>query len=79
MKRFTTWVRQPTTVAGISALFGTIVALALQQMGWAEAVPLLTGAAISMILPDNTAAKQQAVTVAAEIVNQVSGHQGAGK
>jgi hypothetical protein len=79
MKQLSTWVRQPTTIAGISALFGTLVALALQQMGWAEAVPLLTGSAISMILPDNTAAKQQAVTVAADIVEQVTGQQGASK
>ena len=71
------WVRQPTTVAGISALFGTVVALLLKQISLAAAVPLLTGAAMSMVLPDNSAAKLQAEKLAQDVVAQAAETQGA--
>jgi hypothetical protein len=77
MGKLSTWLRQPTTVAGISALLGTAMALALGQMSFAAAVPLLTGAAISIVLPDNSVAKQQAAAVAQEIVAQVTAKEGA--
>jgi hypothetical protein len=72
MGKLSTWLRQPTTVAGISALLGTAVAVLLGQMSFAAAVPLVAGAAVSMVLPDNTSARQQVSTVAQEIVAQIS-------
>jgi len=77
MGKLSTWVRQPTTVAGISALLGTAVAVLLGQMSFAAAVPLVAGAAVSMVLPDNSAARQQVSTVAEEIVAQISQKEGA--
>jgi phospholipid N-methyltransferase len=62
------WMRQPTTVAGFSALLATLCALMLHQVQWTQAVPLLVGAATSMLLPDNAGAKQQAESLAAEAV-----------
>jgi hypothetical protein len=77
MGKLSAWLRQPTTVAGISALLGTVVAVLLGQMSVAAAVPLVTGAAVSMVLPDNSAARQQAATVAQEIVAQITDKEGA--
>jgi hypothetical protein len=77
MEKLRVWLRQPTTVAGISALLGTGVALLLGQLTIAAAIPLLTGAVVSIVLPDNSAAKQQATVVAQDIVAQITDKQGA--
>jgi hypothetical protein len=68
MARLKAWMRQPTTVAGFSALLATVCALVLHQVQWPQAVPLLVGAVTSMLLPDNTNAKQAAEALAAEAV-----------
>lgn len=47
------WARQPTTIAGISAVLGTLSALVAHQVTWPQAVPLLVGAVVSIILPDH--------------------------
>ena len=60
MKALRAWVRQPTSVAGLSALFGTFSALILHQISWVQAAPLLVGALVSIALPDNTVAKADA-------------------
>lgn len=62
------WIQQPTTVAGISGIFGTVVALLVHQLTWVQAVPLFVGAAVSAILPDNSSAKQQAQLLAGTMV-----------
>jgi hypothetical protein len=63
MKPLITWLKQPTSVAGISALSGTVSAILLHQLTWFQAVPLLGGAVVSIILPDNTAAKDDAIAL----------------
>jgi hypothetical protein len=60
MKALLAWARQPTSVAGLSAAFGTFSALVLHQVSWVQAAPLLAGAIISIALPDNTVAKADA-------------------
>ena len=75
MRNLLAWVHQPTSVAGISALFGTISAVALHQLSWAQAVPLLAGAVVSILLPDNTGAKDQAQALAGAIVSGVTQEQ----
>jgi hypothetical protein len=72
------WLRQPTTVAGVSTFVGTVVALLLKQISLAEAVPLLAGGAMSIVLPDNSAAKQQAEQLAKEVVSEAALKPGAG-
>jgi hypothetical protein len=68
MKTLLAWSRQPTTVAGISALLATLAGLALGQLNFTQAVPLLVGAAVSAILPDNTNAKQEAESLSRDVV-----------
>ena len=66
------WMRQPTTVAGISALVATTSALLMDQIAWAQAVPILVGSAVSMLLPDNTGAHEQAQQLASEILAKIT-------
>ena len=66
------WARQPTTVAGFSAGIAGLTAVVLQQLTWAQVVPVLAGAAMSIILPDNTVAQQQARELAGEIVTKIN-------
>jgi hypothetical protein len=68
MLNFLAWVQQPTTIGGLAAFAGTASALLLQQMSWGHAIPILVGAATSMLLPDNTAAKNAAQTLAQDTV-----------
>lgn len=65
------WVKQPTTVAGLSTTVGTFVALILHQVDWIQAAPLLAGAAMSALLPDNASARAQVQSLTNELV-QVS-------
>ena len=69
MEDFRTWVRQPTTIAGISAMIATFSALGLRQLSWPQALPVLAGAVTSMLLPDNTDARRQAQQLASEVVS----------
>jgi len=73
MSQLRAWARQPTTVAGFSALLGTMCALLLHQVQWTQAVPILVGAVTSMVLPDNASAKQQAEALATEAVAKMAG------
>jgi len=72
MRALNQWLRQPTTVAGISTFFGTLIALLLRQMSLVEAAPLLAGGAISIILPDNSVARQHAEELAKDVVSNTA-------
>ena len=72
MTRFLLWLRQPTSVAGLSALVGIFSAMALHQIGFTQAVPLLAGAFASIALPDNAGAKAIAEALARKAVAQTS-------
>ncbi len=76
MEDLRAWLRQPTTVAGISALIATISALLMDQIAWAQAVPILVGSAVSMLLPDNTGAHEQAQQLASEIITEFTSKKG---
>jgi hypothetical protein len=69
MQNLRAWARQPTTVAGFSALIAAISAVVLKQLSWAQAIPVVAGALMSMVLPDNTGAQQQASGLATELVS----------
>jgi uncharacterized membrane protein YfcA len=71
MQTMLAWLRQPTSVAGISALFGTLLALANQQLDWAQALPLIAGALISIALPDNAGAKADVASLARTIATEI--------
>ena len=68
MEDLRAWLRQPTTIAGVSALIATLSALLIKQIAWPQAIPILVGSAVSMLLPDNTDARQQAQQIAGELV-----------
>jgi hypothetical protein len=71
------WLRQPTTVAGLSAAFGTFTALLGHQVTWAQAIPLLAGAAVSIALPDNSIAKADAIALGQAIMTGLHGNDNA--
>jgi len=70
MKSLVAWLQQPTSVAGISALLGTLAALGLNEMNWAQALPLLAGSIVSIALPDNSGAKADAVDLVQNLLKQ---------
>lgn len=49
--RATPWLRQTTTIIGISALLGVLVSVLLGEMTWAVALPLAVSAVVSMAMP----------------------------
>ncbi|MGI4941825.1 MAG: hypothetical protein ACRYHQ_14900 [Janthinobacterium lividum] len=57
MNKVIAWMRQPTTVAGLSALSGTAVALLGAQMSRQSSLPLLVASFVGIVLPDNAGAK----------------------
>lgn len=54
MSSFTSWLRQPTTIAGISGMLGALAAVLQGQMTWHQATPVLLSAAVAIAVPDNT-------------------------
>jgi type IV secretory pathway VirB2 component (pilin) len=78
MSSLATWLRQPSTVAGISTVFGTVTALLTHQISLAMAAPLLAGAAMSIALPDNSGARQEAADLTKDVVDRMVGKPGAG-
>lgn len=72
MESLRAWARQPTTVAGLSAVVAAVAALVLHQVTWAQAVPVLAGAVMSIMLPDNTGAQLQARELAGTVVSAIS-------
>jgi hypothetical protein len=71
METVLAWLRQPTTVAGISTLFGTLSALVTQQVSWAQAMPLIVGGLAAIALPDNAGAKASAELLARAIATEI--------
>ncbi len=54
MVRLKVWLQQPTSVAGLATIFGTLSALLTQQITLAQATPLVAAALVSILVPDNT-------------------------
>jgi hypothetical protein len=70
------WFQQPSSVVGVSALLGVFAALVSHQISWAQAVPLIAGAAASIALPDNASAKSNAEALAGALVDNATHSQG---
>lgn len=66
---FRNFLRQPTTIAGLAAISGTLTSVLVGQMSWLTAVPIFAGAAVSIALPDNTAAKSDVTTLVAAAIS----------
>jgi len=76
MKKVLLWLQQPTSVAGLSAIVGTVLAVVLHQIDSAHAVPLIAAAIVSIVLPDNAAAKNSAELLARGLAAKLSQTQG---
>ena len=74
MKMLLDWAQQPTTVAGISTIAGTLVSVMIGQIGWPAAIPLLVGGGVGILLPDNTRARDAAVVIAQAGVAKIIKH-----
>lgn len=70
MNKLTGWLRQPSTIAGLSGLVAIVCALLTGQIDWAQAAPLIAGAAVSIAMPDNTGARQAAQTLARDFTRK---------
>lgn len=73
MKAVIAWTRQPTTVAGVSALFGAIAARLADQLSWSQSVPIIAGALVSILLPDDSTAKADAEALSAAVASRLTG------
>ena len=62
------FVRQPSTVLGLSALIGTLTAVLTAQLTWQSAVPAIAGALAAIALPDNNGAQAAIKNAAAAVV-----------
>ena len=51
------FMRQPSTVLGVSTLVGTLTAVLTAQLTWQNAVPAIAGALAAIVLPDNPSAQ----------------------
>jgi hypothetical protein len=71
METVLAWLRQPTSVVGISTLFGTLSALITQQVSWGQALPLIVGGLASLALPDNAGAKAFTELLARAIATEI--------
>ena len=65
------WVRQPSTVTGLSALAATAAGVLTGEMSVGTAIPVLVFSLVAMILPDNTAAQRDARKLAVDAVSLV--------
>ena len=70
MTRVLQWLQQPTSVAGLSTIIGTLAALLLREIDVAQAAPLLAGACASILLPDNANARNEAADLARALTDQ---------
>jgi len=70
------WLRQPTSIAGISTLIGILAGLIARQLTLPQAVPLLAGAISAVILPDNSGAGADAVSLSRVLIAKITKHGG---
>jgi hypothetical protein len=68
MNTLLSWFKQPTTVAGFSALVGTAMGFATGSMTLPTALSVAVGSLVAMALPDNTAAVQASKTATSDLV-----------
>ena len=68
LSKIIAWLKQPTSVAGESALVGIATAIAGGQITLAQAAPLIAGAIAAIAFPDNTALKQATPMIATDVV-----------
>ena len=73
------WVRQPTTVAGISTVAGTGMGILSGTVTWQAAVPIVLGGIVAMVLPDNSGARNSVERTAADAMVAVQAFRQSGE
>jgi hypothetical protein len=68
MNNIISWFKQPTTVAGFSALVGTAMGFATGSVTMPAAISVAVGSLVAMILPDNSGAAQASKAAANDLV-----------
>jgi hypothetical protein len=54
MNALKAWLQQPTSVAGLATIFGTLSGFLTRQLSAGQAVPLIAAAMVSILIPDNS-------------------------
>ncbi len=67
-----TWLRQPTTIAGLAALLGDAVVALTGAASWRVELPLALGSLVAVALPDNTTATALAVRTLRDVLAAVA-------
>jgi hypothetical protein len=62
MENLKAWLQQPTSVAGLATISGTISALLTHQITTGQAIPLFSAAFVSIIVRDNSAPSKTGAT-----------------
>ncbi len=62
------WLRQPSTITGLSAVVAAGAGVASGQLTPSAALPVVVFGAVGMLLPDHTAAAGDARKLAADIL-----------
>ena len=73
MRTLILWSQQPTSVAGLAAILGTLSGLLTRQISFMQALPIFVGALASIAIPDNTRAKAGAEAITAAVASIVLG------
>ena len=68
MNMLIAWLRQPSSVAGISTIVGTAMGVLTGTVTWQIGVPLLAGALAAIVLPDNAGAKTTIEHATADLI-----------
>lgn len=66
--KIASFLRQPTTIAGLATVCGALEAALTGHLTWSASAPLFVGAGVSILLPDNSAAKADAEAVTRAVV-----------
>ena len=68
LTKATAFLRQPSTVLGLSALLGTLTAVLTAQLTWQGAIPAIVGALAAIALPDDAGAQAALKDAAAAVI-----------
>ena len=61
-------LQQPSGVIGVSVVLGTLVSASTHQITWQQAIPVLAGAMLAIVVPDNTTANADGRKLAVDLL-----------
>ena len=66
------WLRQPTSIAGLAGIAGTLTGVASHALTWELAAPLLVGGAIALLIPESPKARADGEHLAVDALAAVA-------